>query len=694
MKRNLVLALLLTCLAATAGTRATSAGAASAGSATEPSEAGSAAALPAPAEAVEAASPIAPEAGGKESEPAKGVRRNQPIGGVEAGEDGGLQAPSSQDSRASNRQRHRPAGGTSTSPSEGSGGSASPESVFTSTSLLAGASEFTAGSASVPALLLPVYEACGSQYGISWEVLAAINKVETNFGTDLGNSSAGAEGWMQFLPSSWARWGVDGNGDGRKEPGNPVDAICAAARYLAASGGEQHIYRAVFAYNHADWYVQKVLSQAREYESMPENLVASLTALAEGSTFPVKGGGSYSGEEGAVAKIHAPPGSSVVAVAAGTVRSVGRSAALGSYVVLEDAFGDRFVYSNLGGVGAGASIGNGTSVSAGTTLARLGSAGGASYIGFSVRPSGSARIEPGTMLDAWKRGGVGKIYRVAAKDPLAADVSPAQALLMSSGELRRRILGDGRLTLPACERSAIASGRVDRRTMAALEYMTSSGYELAIAKSTCADRVGFTLDVASVDGASVQGHQAAGAKTQALLRRAAGLKGGLGAQSLTTATSAGKASISSVAAQKAVTLDFYPPQKATLVDGRATAPVGAPAAVQAMIAAANQISTTPYVWGGGHGSWISDGYDCSGSVSYVLHAAEMLSMPLTSGALESWGSSGSGRWVTVYANATHTYAVIAGLRWDTVGDASGTGPRWHDAPAYPEGFVVRHPTGL
>ena len=128
-------------------------------------------------------------------------------------------------------------------------------------------------------------------------------------------------------------------------------------------------------------------------------------------------------------------------------------------------------------------------------------------------------------------------------------------------------------------------------------------------------------------------------------------------------------------------------------EGLASAPRSAPPAVKAAIAAANSISTTPYVWGGGHGSWYSYGYDCSGAVSFALYGAGLLDTPLTSGALESYGEPGPGRWITIYASATHTYAVIAGLRWDTVGDASGTGPRWHAEPPYPEGFVVRHPTG-
>src|ERR1700683_2165402 len=98
----------------------------------------------------------------------------------------------------------------------------------------------------------------------------------------------------------------------------------------------------------------------------------------------------------------------------------------------------------------------------------------------------------------------------------------------------------------------------------------------------------------------------------------------------------GSISVASAARPRFIDLDFYPPQTASLMDGKAIAPTNAPPAVQAMIAAANHISTTPYIWGGGHGSWNSAGYDCSGSVSYVLHAAHLLSTPLTSGALASW----------------------------------------------------------
>jgi cell wall-associated NlpC family hydrolase len=115
------------------------------------------------------------------------------------------------------------------------------------------------------AALRGIWQAAGSEYGIPWEVLAAINKVETNFGQNLGPSSAGAVGWMQFMPSTWARWGVDANGDGVADPNNPTDAIFSAARYLAGCGGQYDIARAVYCYNHSSSYVNDVLSLAAEY---------------------------------------------------------------------------------------------------------------------------------------------------------------------------------------------------------------------------------------------------------------------------------------------------------------------------------------------------------------------------------------------------------------------------------------------
>jgi hypothetical protein len=128
--------------------------------------------------------------------------------------------------------------------------------------------------------------------------------------------------------------------------------------------------------------------------------------------------------------------------------------------------------------------------------------------------------------------------------------------------------------------------------------------------------------------------------------------------------------------------------------GRAIAPIGAPPAVVNAIEAGNRIHKRPYVWGGGHGSFESAGYDCSGAVSYVLHAAGMLSSPLPSGPLMSWGLPGKGDWISVMANAGHAYAVVAGLRFDTSSYGSGgNGPRWRATKRRPGGFAVRHFSG-
>jgi peptidoglycan hydrolase CwlO-like protein len=135
-----------------------------------------------------------------------------------------------------------------------------------------------------------------------------------------------------------------------------------------------------------------------------------------------------------------------------------------------------------------------------------------------------------------------------------------------------------------------------------------------------------------------------------------------------------------------------PGQEAQVIsESEASAPASAPQAVQEVVAAGNAIATTPYIWGGGHGSFESEGYDCSGAVSYALHGGGFLESPLDSTGLETWGEPGPGQWITVYANAGHAWMVVAGIAFDTVG---GPGPRWHDPWVdSPEGFVARHPAG-
>ena len=127
--------------------------------------------------------------------------------------------------------------------------------------------------------------------------------------------------------------------------------------------------------------------------------------------------------------------------------------------------------------------------------------------------------------------------------------------------------------------------------------------------------------------------------------------------------------------------------------GMVQPPPGAPAAVAEVIAAGNAIATRPYIWGGGHASFQADGYDCSGSVSYALAAAGLVSAPMVSGDFESWGEPGPGRWITVYANAGHVWMEVAGWRFDTVALAED-GTRWAQGGGEFSGFVERHPAGL
>jgi hypothetical protein len=130
-----------------------------------------------------------------------------------------------------------------------------------------------------------------------------------------------------------------------------------------------------------------------------------------------------------------------------------------------------------------------------------------------------------------------------------------------------------------------------------------------------------------------------------------------------------------------------------LPNGVALPPLEAPEAVKQIIQAGNGIARTPYIWGGGHGKWLDKGYDCSGSVSFALASAGLLSSSETSGQLMSFGKPGPGRWVTIYANGGHVFLEVAGIRFDT-GAQSVTGSRWANTGRSTAGFVARHPAGL
>jgi hypothetical protein len=239
----------------------------------------------------------------------------------------------------------------------------------------------------IPLFLLPIYKAAAVQYGVPWQILAAINEIETNFGTDQSVSTAGAVGWMQFMPATWLQYGVDALNAGYADPYNPVDAIFAAARYLRAAGAEKNLSAAIFAYNHSQEYVDSVLLRAKLISSYPKGVIATLTGLIDGR-LPVTGkhvawtavAGSHSSATAAAVPAPATAASAkaapspvqaaaeaagakqplqldelssatdaqVVAVQAGRVAKIGHSSSLGEFIVLRDVYGDEFTYAGLG----------------------------------------------------------------------------------------------------------------------------------------------------------------------------------------------------------------------------------------------------------------------------------------------------------------------------------------------------------
>jgi len=254
----------------------------------------------------------------------------------------------------------------------------------------------------IPLFLLPIYKAAAVQYGVPWQILAAINEIETNYGSDQSVSTAGAVGWMQFMPATWLQYGVDALNAGYADPYNPVDAVFAAARYLRAAGAAKDLPGAIFAYNHSQEYVDSVLLRAKLISSYPKGVIATLTGLVDGR-LPVTGAkvawspvpSPSSATAGAVPAPPSPatprpaatppaaPGSSaapspssaaaaashgthaqplpldeltseananVVAVQDGRVVQIASSRELGTFLVLRDVYGDLFTYAGLGSV--------------------------------------------------------------------------------------------------------------------------------------------------------------------------------------------------------------------------------------------------------------------------------------------------------------------------------------------------------
>ncbi len=434
----------------------------------------------------------------------------------------------------------------------------------------------TCAATGVPPILVPMYQRAAATYGLGPQgpaILAGINQVETAFGTNLGPSSAGAVGWMQFMPETWVAYGVDANDDGVEDPNNPEDAIYAAAGYLSASGMPADTYGAIFAYNHADWYVADVLANAGCYADEVGAPGFDPSAL---------------GPQLQVLKCTPAPG--------------WKNEIPHEYL---RAFEDSAARYELGKRGVWALA----------AIAHLESDFGRGMNEKQLRSTGPLGLEPAEW-SAYAVDGDGD-GRIRHADPVDSAATLAR-LIWSRGSLSAGI---------------------------------------------------FT-------------HNQAEWYVQEVLQEADQIEGDCKARYVDWALAPLPSGLETAG------------PSAVLSGTLAMAPQGAPAAVKAAIAAANSITATPYVWGGGHGSWYSYGYDCSGAVSFALYGAGLLGTPLTSGSLESYGEPGPGRWITIYANASHTYMTIAGLRFDTAGNPEGvSGPRWHPEPPYPEGFVVRHPTG-
>jgi hypothetical protein len=239
-----------------------------------------------------------------------------------------------------------------------------------------GVPNFFIDSFRIPPFLLPIYQAAGIEYDVPWQVLAAINEIETDYGRNLSVSSAGAVGWMQFMPATWKQYGIDATHSGVADPYNPVDAIFSAARYLHAAGASKNLQNAIFSYNHAGWYVQSVLLRAKLIGGMPDKLIGALTGLVEGH-FPVAAKATYAddhvesvatrrvngsanpaitigsrpgGSNGV--SIFANQGSPVIAVNDGKIVGVGTDPKLGQYIKLQDATGNTYTYAQLGSIPA------------------------------------------------------------------------------------------------------------------------------------------------------------------------------------------------------------------------------------------------------------------------------------------------------------------------------------------------------
>ncbi len=506
----------------------------------------------------------------------------------------------------------------------------------------------------IPLFLLPIYQAAAAQYGVPWQILAAINEIETDYGTDLSVSTAGAEGWMQFMPSTWLEWGVDALNAGYADPYNPVDAIFAAARYLSAAGAAQNLDTAIFAYNHSEAYVSSVLLRAKLIASYPDQVIATLTGLVDdglpvtgrllgweppaaspalppsssataGATPAGSGTSSASGASSTgagttpgsspapppasaasaagtpanapqLATLVSAPNADAVAVQDGVVIKLGRSRKLGNYVQLRDVYGDVFTYAGLGSVARSYSIspaqaaenasrpagsdtsarapgssatvtgkvrafahpGNpdarvarakasrkrtfagrvrplrsGAIVTQGTVLGRVRTPVGAQEgsMRFAIRPVGdTGTIDPSAILANWSQLHSALHPRGVKGNPSLLGATASDVLLLSKPRLEREVLSDPGIAMPECARQEVAAGKIDKRALAVLAYLSRSGLKPTIGTLPCGNGAyaangyvfpghsGDAIAILAINGIPIAGHQGAGSITDTTIR--------------------------------------------------------------------------------------------------------------------------------------------------------------------------------
>ncbi len=292
----------------------------------------------------------------------------------------------------------------------------------------------------IPLFLLPVYQAAAFQYDVPWQVLAGINEIETDYGTDLSVSSAGALGWMQFMPGTWLQYGVDATDAGYADPYNPVDAIFAAARYLHAAGASHHLRAAIFSYNHSQEYVESVLLRARLIASYPSSVIATLTGLVDGR--PPTAGARLAPGAKAVLEAQA---AGMVAGASGEGAASGSAAAGGSSSATAGAVPTSLPPTPAA---AGAQAGGSTQAGAAAGDGAAGAANGST--GSTATDTGATTAHAGAHAAATPGSTPAPSPRVAAKRAQAVANAPAKRSQLVE------LLGD-----PGAPVVAVEDGRIE-----------------------------------------------------------------------------------------------------------------------------------------------------------------------------------------------------------------------------------------